>query len=389
MEQNGVALDLGYLKELSKLLGDSMAKLEAEIFEYSGRPFNLNSPSQMQKVLFEDLGLPAKAKTKSGYSTDASVLESLVDKHPIVAKILEYRQLTKLKSTYVDALPKSVLERDRRLHGEFHQAKTSTGRLSSSNPNLQNIPIRTELGRAIRKAFIPGDADSVLLSADYSQIELRLLAHMSQDPTLIEAFKLDQDIHARTAMEVYDVPLNEVTSDMRRLGKTINFSLVYQQGAYSTGLDLGISTKEAQAFMDKYFSRYPKVKSFMQKTIDEARQKGYSTTLWGRKRYFQYLNDKREGVKRADERAACNHPLQGSAADLMKLAMVRLYRDLKVKQLQSKLILQVHDELVLEVKRSELDCVKELVVNAMSLDQPFDLPLKVDVHIGENWMEAK
>lgn len=389
MEQAGVALDLPYLRCFSGELSADLSRLEKEIFELAGHRFNINSTQQLQKVLFEELSLPVKTRTKSGYSTDASVLESLRARHPIVGKILDYRQLSKLRSTYVEALPRQVSPRDGRLHGEFNQTGTSTGRLSSSNPNLQNIPIRTDIGRRIRRAFIPGDSSCLLLSADYSQIELRLLAHMSGDETLIDAFAKDQDVHARTAMEIFDRPLPEVTSDMRRIGKTINFSLIYQQGAYSTGVDLGISTREAQVFIDKYFSRYPRVKEFMNKTIEEARVTGYVKTLWGRRRYFRHLADRNEALRRADERAACNAPLQGSAADLIKLAMVSLAGSLKERSLSGRLILQVHDELVLEVPADELEETRHLVVEAMSLGQPLTVPLRVDVGVGTTWMDLQ
>ncbi|MFN8552646.1 MAG: DNA polymerase I [Candidatus Obscuribacterales bacterium] len=385
MEQNGVALDLPYLNQFSAELSSDLSRLENEIYELAGHSFNINSPMQLQKVLFEELNLKTKGKTKTGYSTDATVLEALAKEHVIVPKILEYRQLSKLRSTYVDALPKSISARDNRLHGEFNQATTATGRLSSSNPNLQNIPIRSEVGRRIRKAFIPQDANSYLLSADYSQIELRLLAHMCSDEILIDAFKKNQDIHARTSGEIFDVPIEQVTSEMRRIGKTLNFALVYQQGAFATGQDLGISTKEAQSFIDKYFARYPKVRGFLTQTIEEARKTGYVSTLWGRKRYFRFLNDRSDPVRKADERAACNAPIQGSAADLMKLAMIRLDKELTERKMKTKLILQVHDELVLEVPADELELAKEVVLQSMQMDQPLQLPLKVDINVGKNW----
>jgi DNA polymerase-1 len=392
MEQTGVGLDLPYLSSFSEELTAELSRLESEIHELAGHTFNINSTQQLQKVLFEELKLPvkARAKTKSGgYSTDASVLEGLVAEHPIVGKILEFRQNSKLRSTYVDALPRQVKHYDGRLHGEFNQVTTATGRLSSSNPNLQNIPIKTALGRRIRRAFVPGHRDSVLISADYSQIELRILAHMSGDPTLADAFRRDQDIHARTAGEIFDVPIEKVTPEMRRVGKTINFALIYQQGAYSTAQDLGISNREAQAFIDKYFQRYPKVRSFMTGTIEEARRRGFAETIWGRRRYFRYLNDRNDAIRKADERAATNAPLQGSAADLMKLAMIRLDRELMARGLSGKLILQVHDELVLEVPAAELAETKEVVASAMEMDQPLTVPLKVDMAVGATWMDAK
>jgi DNA polymerase-1 len=389
MEQAGIALDLDYLEEFSVELGTELSRLEREIYKSAGHEFNINSPQQLQKVLFEELKLPFKGRTKSGYSTDAAVLEAIAEEHPIVSKVLEYRQSTKLKSTYVDALPKMVSERDNRIHGEFNQTVASTGRLSSSNPNLQNIPIRTELGRRIRKAIIPGKKSHVLLTADYSQIELRLLAHMSGDELLMEAFRNDEDIHARSAMEIFDVPLEKVTADMRRIGKTLNFALIYQQGVYATAASLGVSSKEAQGYTDKYFARYPSVKGFLSGTIEQARKDGHTTTLWGRRRYFRYLNDANDMIRKAEERAACNAPLQGSAADLMKLAMIRADCDLKTKQLRAQLILQVHDELVFEVPKDEIEETRAVVVEAMSLDQPFKVPLRIDTGVGKNWMETK
>jgi DNA polymerase-1 len=389
MEQNGIGLDLPYLKELSVEITKELNRLEGEIFALAGHPFNIGSTQQLQKVLFEELNLKSKGKTKTGYSTDATVLEALKSEHEIIPRILEYRTLSKLRSTYIDSLPPQVLSRSQRLHGEFNQTTTSTGRLSSSNPNLQNIPIRSEIGRRIRRAFVPTEPGWVILSADYSQIELRLLAHMSRDEILIDAFEKNQDIHARTAGEIFELPIEQVTSDMRRIGKTLNFALIYQQGAFATAQDLGISNKEAQAFIDKYFARYPKVKGFLNRTIEEARINGFVSTLWGRKRYFRFLNDRSDPVRKADERAACNAPIQGSAADLMKLAMIRLRKDLLANNLQAKLILQVHDELVLEVPEAELEHTKQVIRDAMLLDQPFKVPLKVDIGVSNNWMEAK
>jgi DNA polymerase-1 len=388
MEQAGVALDLEYLQNFSHELSSELARLETEIYALAGHGFNINSTQQLQKVLFEEIGLKPKNKTKTGFSTDAAVLESLREEHEIIGKLLEYRHISKLRSTYVDALPSQISQRDGRLHGDFNQTVTSTGRLSSSNPNLQNIPIRTEIGRRIRRAFIAAPGCS-LISADYSQIELRLLAHMCEDETLIDAFEKNQDIHARTAGEIYEIPIEDVTSDIRRVGKTINFALVYQQGAYSTGLDLGISTKEAQGFIDKYFARYPKVQGFLHSTIEEARSKSYARTIWGRRRYFTHLHDRNDNVRKADERAACNAPIQGSAADLIKLAMIRLDKELKAGNSNARLTMQVHDELVLEVPDNEIDATKAILERAMTLDQPLKVPLKVDFGIGKNWMDAK
>jgi len=414
MEQNGIALDLPYLHELSAEINVELIRLESEIYALAGHSFNINSPPQLQKVLFDELQLKTKGKTKTGFSTDATVLDALKGDHEIVSKILEYRQLSKLKSTYADALPRNISPRDHRVHGEFNQTTTATGRLSSSNPNLQNIPIRSELGRRIRRAFVPGSVanqnalpspvspvspgaqasspatqSTVLLSADYSQIELRLLGHMCADDILIDAFEKEQDIHARTSGEIFDIPIEEVTEEMRRIGKTLNFALIYRQGAYATAQDLGISPREARKFIDKYFARMPKVDGFLTRTVEEARVTGYVSTLWGRKRHFRFLNDRSEAVRKADERAACNAPIQGSAADLMKLAMIKLDQELQSRKMQTKLILQVHDELVLEVPEDEIELAKEVVLESMKLGQPLKLPLKVDVGIGKNWMDAK
>ncbi len=389
MEQTGVKLDVPYFEEFSAELKGELVRLEKEIFDLSGHPFNINSPLQLQKVLFEELKLPTKGKTKSGYSTDASVLDALKDEHEIVAKILDYRQVTKLNSTYVEALPRQISARDGFLHCEFNQTVTATGRLSSTNPNLQNIPIRTELGHRIRKGFIPARQGNVLLSADYSQIELRLLAHMSGDERLIQAFQENQDIHAATAADIFGIEPSAVTPELRRVGKTLNFALIYQQGAYSTAQDLGVSTRQAQDFIEKYFANYPRVRQFRDGIIEEARKRGYVQTLWGRRRYFLHLNDRNEGLRKMDERAACNAPLQGSAADLIKLAMIRLDRELTCAKLAARPIMQVHDELVLDVPESELAQAREITVCSMLLDQPLNVPLKIDVSVGRNWKDTE
>lgn len=389
MEQNGVALDTAFLAEYAEELTRDLNRLEAEIFELAGEKLNINSPIQLQKVLFDKLQLKTKARTKTGFSTDASVLEGLRDQHEIIPKILEFRQLSKLRSTYVEALPARLSQRDNRLHGEFNMTTTATGRLSSSNPNLQNIPIKTDAGQKIRRAFIAGSPDSVIMSADYSQIELRLLGHMSADPILRDAFVKDQDIHARTSGEIFDIPIEQVQSHQRRIGKTLNFALVYGQGPMATAQELGISVRDASAFIEKYFSRLPNVRGFMDKTVQEAKSTNYVQTLWGRRRYFKNLNDRSDPVRKADERAAVNAPIQGSAADLMRIAMIRLDQELAKRNLKTKLILQVHDELVLEVPRDEIEIATTVIREAMEQDQPFTVPLKVDVGVGNNWMEAK
>lgn len=384
-----MALDTKFLGEYAEELTRDWNRLESEIFELAGEKLNINSPIQLQKVLFEKLQLKSKARTKTGFSTDASVLEGLRDEHEIIPKILEFRQLSKLRSTYVEALPARLSPRDNRLHGEFNMTTTATGRLSSTNPNLQNIPIKTEAGQKIRRAFIAQSPDSVIMSADYSQIELRLLGHMSADPILRDAFVKDQDIHARTSGEIFDIPIEQVTSQQRRIGKTLNFALVYGQGPMATAQELGISVREASSFIEKYFSRLPNVRGFMDKTVVDAKGNNYVQTLWGRRRYFKNLNDRSDPVRKADERAAVNAPIQGSASDLMRQAMIRLDQQLKEHKLKAKLILQVHDELVLEVPRDEIEVTTNVVRNSMLLDQPFTVPLKVDVGIGDNWMDAK
>ena len=392
MELTGVRIDIKILKELSREITDKVQGLEKKIFDIAKEPFNINSPQQLGKILFDKLGLEHEGKiTKSGqYSTDARTLETLAhhDKTRIIENILEYRGLSKLISTYTDSLPEQIDKKTGNIHCDFNQTITTTGRLSSSNPNLQNIPIKSELGRKVRKAFISSFDNGFLLSADYSQIELRVLAHMSEDPVLLKAFKAGEDIHKRTAMEIYGVSEKEITSEMRSHGKTLNFALIYQQGPFATSRQLNISQKEAQEFIDKYFESFRKVKPFFENLLEEAREKGYSETIYGRRRYFKNLNVKNKALQREDERAACNAPLQGTAADIMKLAMIKLYKELKEKECKSKLILQVHDELVLDVHPEEKEKIETLVKEAMELDQPLRVPLVVNLAWGNNWYEC-
>lgn len=407
MELNGVRIDTKVLKDLSREISKKLHELEEQIFKVAKEPFNINSPQQLGKILFEKLKLEHEGKiTKSGqYSTDARTLETLAhnDKTGIVDKILEYRGLSKLISTYTDSLPEEINKETSNIHCDFNQTITSTGRLSSSNPNLQNIPIKSELGRKIRKAFISGFENGLLLSADYSQIELRLLADMSEDPVLLEAFKAGEDIHKRTAMEIYGVPEKRITPEMRSVGKTLNFALIYQQGAFATARQLNISQKEAQEFIDKYFESFKKVKPFFEKLLDEARKNiktfheylgekdkeyNFIETRYGRRRYFKNLNLKNKALQREDERAACNAPLQGTAADIMKLAMIKVYKELKEKEFKSKLILQVHDELVLDVYPEEKEKIEKMVKDAMELEQPLKVPLVVNLSWGKNWYEC-
>jgi len=394
MEATGVLLDLVWLQQLSTELETRLAELEAAIHAYAGRAFNINSTQQLSEVLFNGLKLPTRGlpKTKSGhYSTNAEVLERLRGTHPIIELILKQRELTKLKSTYVDALPQLVNPQTGRVHTSYNQTGTVTGRLSSSNPNLQNIPIRTEEGRRVRRAFIarPGWK---LIGADYSQIELRVMAHVSGDPGLIAAFAHGEDIHATTAAALFDVPPDQVTSEMRRQAKAVNFGLIYGQGAYGLASQLGISNTAAEAFIERYFQRFPKVRETMDRLEREALEKGYVTTLLGRRRYFPELAAGArvpQQQRQAALRMAINTPIQGTAADIIKLAMIRLYRYLRAAQLEARLILQVHDELVLEAPEAEVPRCVDLMHEAMEQAYPLAVPLVVDMHVGEHWEEMK
>ena len=392
MEWVGVSLDTEYLKIMSGELESRLHVIEARIWELAGCQFNLNSPKQLGEVLFEKMGIspPGKGKTKTGaYSTDVKVLEQLAATHEIARQLLEYRQLFKLKSTYIDALPELINPKTHRLHTSFNQTVAATGRLSSSNPNLQNIPIRSELGRQIRQAFVPENKQGwSLLSADYSQIELRLLAHFSQDPYLVSAFNSGEDIHTATAALVFGMPIDKVTKEQRYRAKTVNFGVIYGQSAFGLSEQLKIPRGEAAKFIELYFARYSKVKQFIERIKSEAHRTGRVETLSGRTRDLSAdLQSSNRSVREFAERAAFNTPLQGSAADLMKVAMIRLQRKLQQEKLQTRMILQVHDELVLEVPDAELEQVKKLVCWAMELDQPLRVPLVVDVYVGPNWME--
>lgn len=387
MELTGIRIDTQFLASLSTEFGAHRHRLEKEIYEAAGEEFNLASPKQLQVILFDKLGLPRGKKTATGSSTDSSVLEALAEQYPLPAKILEYRGFTKLQSTYVDALPKLVQEKTGRVHTSFNQTVTATGRLSSSNPNLQNIPIRSEKGRRIREAFMP-EPGQILLSADYSQIELRLLAHLSQDPLLMESFQKDQDVHARTASELFEVPIPAVSADQRRQAKTINFGIIYGMGALRLARSLGIPTKTAQTYIMQYFARYHHIKSYMDGILVEARERGYVTTLLGRRRYVPELQSHNQQMASAAERAAINTPIQGTAADLIKMAMVAIDRRLGQEKLQTRMLLQVHDELLFEVPESELEQVKALVREVMEGVMSLRVPLRVDIGTGRNWAEA-
>ena len=390
MERTGVRIDSRELKRLSGLMESEIARLTAEIHDLAGRPFNISSPQQLAEVLFDDLKLPAPVKYGKGKtrSTAADILEELAPEHEIVRKVLDYRQLTKLKGTYVDALPALIDAHTGRLHTSFNQAGAATGRLSSSNPNLQNIPIRTELGREIRAAFVPRDGWK-LVTADYSQIELRLLAHMSGDALLVEAFRNGEDIHTRTASEVLGVPPMLVTPEARRSAKAVNFGIVYGISGFGLAAQLGIPRKEAEKYIASYFARYRGVREFIDGTIAEVRQTGVTRTLFGRERPIPDINSRNPSARGFAERTAVNSPLQGTAADLIKLAMVRIDAALGAGGYKSAMLLQVHDELVFECPQEEVEAVSRLVKREMEGARELNVPLLVDVGVGENWRDAK
>ena len=391
MEQRGVYVDTKQLDEKSVEMESRIAEIEKNIYELAGETFNINSPKQLAEILFDKLKLPpvtqTKKKTKSGISTNAEVLDNLRGTHPIIDEILNFGTLAKLKSTYIDGLQNLIDPQTHRVHTHFNQTVTATGRLSSSDPNLQNIPIRTEEGRKIRALFEPGEGYDFLLSADYSQIELRLLAHMSDDENLIAAFNSGEDIHARTAAEVFGVNVNEVTPDLRRKAKAVNFGIIYGISDYGLSRDLRTTRHEAGEYISLYFERYPKVKNFLDATIEQARELGYVTTMFGRRRQLPAIKNSNFHLRGLAERMAMNTPIQGSAADIIKLAMIRAERNLA--HLKSRLILQVHDELVIETVESELDEVAKIVRDAMENVVALKVPLIVDVHYGKNWTEAK
>ncbi len=389
IEVAGVAIDLPYLQQVSRELYELLQRLDQEIADVAHGPINVNSPQQLARFLFEDLNLPGGRKTKSGYSTDANVLEGLRDQHPVVAKILEFRQLSKLKGTYVDALPLLVDPRTHRVHTSFNQTVAATGRLSSSDPNLQNIPIRTEVGQKVRRAFVPSRPGDILLSADYSQIELRVLAHMTDDPVLVDAFARGEDIHARTAAEVFGIPQDQVTANQRRLAKVVNFGLFYGLSDFGLARDTGMSTEEARAFIDAYFRAYNRVREFLEGIKIQAREQGYVETVLHRRRYIQDIRSPNRMLRQGAERIAINMPVQGSAADIMKLAMIRLNGYLHEEGLASRMILTVHDELVFEVPPDERDRLIEVVPDLMATAYPLKVPLQVDLKLGPNWQDME
>ena len=390
MEATGVTLDTVALKQSSGELTASMNKLEQEVYELAGTEFNINSTKQVGEILFDRLKLDEKAKkTKTGgYSTSEDVLEKLRNKHPIIGKLLEYRGLKKLLSTYIDALPELINPQTGKIHTSFNQAVTSTGRLSSTNPNLQNIPVRDDLGREIRKAFIPDNTDCLFFSADYSQIELRIMAHLSGDPHMIEAFQSGADIHAATAAKIYGIPVEKVTSDMRRKAKTANFGIIYGISVFGLAERLGIPRSESKELIDGYFSTYPRIKEYMEESIKVAKEKGYVETIFKRKRFLPDINSHNAVVRGYAERNAINAPIQGSAADIIKLAMVRIYERFEEEGLKSKMILQVHDELNFNIYKEEAEEVKKIVLEEMENVMKLQVPLIADCGEGENWLEA-
>jgi DNA polymerase-1 len=392
MERWGVNVDPSILRELGASMAASIAALRERAHAEAGEDFNLDSPKQLGAILFEKLKLPSARRTRTGYSTDATVLQDIKEMHPLPSIMLEYRELAKLKSTYLDALPQLIAS-DRHIHTSYHQTVAATGRLSSSDPNLQNIPVRTEMGRRIRTAFIPDPAafeegEAVFLSADYSQIELRLLAHLSGDEGLIEAFVGGEDFHSSTAARVFGVPVDEVTPQLRSRAKAVNFGIVYGQQAYGLAQSLGVGFQEAQEMISRYFRAYPRVRCYLDETVEQAREQGWVETLYGRKRHIREIRSGNANTRGFGERTAMNHPMQGSAADIIKLAMIEVARRLSAEGLRSQMVLQVHDELDFNCARSEVERLSALVKEAMEGIAQLKVPLVADVSVGPNWAEA-
>ncbi len=390
LQIRGMYIDKNALKEFGEMLSSRILLIRDEIYSLAGEEFNINSPKQLGVILFEKLGLPFGKKNKSGsYSTNVDVMEKLCGKHPIAEKILEYRQLAKLQSTYVTGLSSVVNERTGRIHSKFNQMVTSTGRISSTEPNMQNIPVRTELGREIRKMFIAENEDWVLIDADYSQIELRVLAHIADDRSMKEAFLSGEDIHAQTASNVFGVPLSEVTPQMRSRAKAVNFGIVYGIGAFSLAQDIGTTRKEAQEYIDGYLAHYDKVAEYMKQTVENAKQNGYITTVSGRRRYLPELSASSHIMRAFGERVAMNAPIQGSAADIIKIAMVNVYKRLKENNLKARLVLQVHDELIVEAPKDEVEIASKILKEEMENAYPLSVPLSVDMNVGKSWYDTK
>jgi len=388
MEFMGVAIDKKFLKDMSKKISGKLLRLSKQIYEMAGSEFNINSPKQLSEILFERLKLPIIKRTKTGISTDVEVLNRLAQEHPLPKALLDYRELSKLKSTYVDALPELINPGTKKVHTSFNQTVTATGRLSSSDPNLQNIPIRTEMGRSIRKAFISSFKNGLILSSDYSQIELRILAHLSEDEVLIKAFKEDIDIHTYTASLIFDCKEGDVTDEMRSQAKTVNFGIIYGMSPYGLSKELGITPEVAKGFIDAYFMRYPKVNEYMKSQIEFAREEGYVLTMLKRRRYIPEINSQNQNIRMFAERTAINTPIQGSAADIIKMAMINIYSDLKKKGCKGKMVLQVHDELVFDLPKKELDLITDIVKRHMEEVLELKVPIKVNITSGKNWLET-
>ncbi len=389
MQLIGVYVDQNALKAFGDMLSKRISALQEEIFTFAGAEFNINSPKQLGEILFVTLGLPGGKKNKNGYSTNVDVLHKLLDKHPIIAKVLEYRQVSKLQSTYVEGMLPMINPKTGRIHSNFNQTVTATGRISSTEPNLQNIPVRTDLGREIRKMFVAPNDDTCLVDADYSQIELRVLAHISGDETMQQSFIQNEDIHTRTASQVFGVAMEEVTPAMRSGAKAVNFGIVYGIGAFSLAQDLEISVKEADAYIKGYLKNYPKVDAFMKETVETARKQGYVSTLIGRRRNIPELNASNHNTRAFGERVAMNAPIQGTAADIIKIAMVQVYRRLQKENLKSKLILQVHDELIVETAKDEVMQVQQILKEEMEHACNLSVPLVVDMNVGQRWFDTK
>lgn len=389
MELTGFKLDRERLRELDLYFTKEQSRLTDEITSLAGQDFNLNSPKQLGEILFEKLGLPVQKKTKTGYSTNIDVLEALQGTHPIIEKIIEYRQVAKIKSTYVDGLIPLISSKDDRIHSSFNQTVTATGRISSTDPNLQNIPVKLETGRRIRQAFISSGPDYTLVAADYSQIELRVLAHISADPTLIDSFVKRQDIHRRTAAEIFNVPMTKVTDEQRERAKAVNFGIIYGISDFGLSRNLKISREEAKHYIDSYLDRYPKIKEYMEQIVEFGKTNGYVKTLYNRRRNLPELMSRNYNTRSFGERIALNMPIQGTAADIIKLSMISVYNELKSKGLQSKLILQVHDELIIDAYKPELDIVIELLKSKMENVVDLSVPLIVEIATADNWYDTK
>lgn len=388
MQYEGIYIEKEELISFGNTLKEKIEELTNEIYNVAGENFNINSTKQLGEVLFEKLGLPAIKKTKTGYSTDVDVLEKLKEKHVIIEKLLEYRQLVKLNSTYVEGLLPYINKNTNRIHSSFHQTATSTGRISSTDPNLQNIPTRFELGKNLRKVF-KAEKDNIFIDADYSQIELRILAHISEDKNMIDAFINDEDIHAMAAAKVLNKSIEEVTKDERTHAKAINFGIVYGISDFGLSEQLGISRKKAKEYIEQYLEKYSGIKKFMDDIVEDAKEKGYVETLYKRRRYIPELKSNNYMVRQFGARAAMNTPIQGTAADIMKIAMINVYKKLKEENLKSKLILQVHDELLIETEKNEEEKVKKILINEMENVIKLKVPLKADLSEGKNWLEAK